>query len=204
MGVAAAITSLMVYSAKVPRSNMWPFRKKEIQASVTPPSVVPPPGNPGTTKIDREHFLLHAPFQWVAVAGDNPLEFEFRNQTLPEQLIVTVLLTPNPLDQTQLQQVAKDLAEKRLDALRTVSAGHAVHSAPQIQAGPEQAEVRCFGQDDSQKVRFAFLVRAAPAKTVTVALTRYFLDEVGTPFEAYCGIIFDFLQVKDAAGSASP
>jgi len=32
----------------------------------------------GVTRIEREHFLLHAPFQWVAVPGDKPLEFEFQ------------------------------------------------------------------------------------------------------------------------------
>jgi hypothetical protein len=137
------------------------------------------------------------------VPGDNPLEFEFRNQTLREQLIVTVLLTREPLGPSQVESAATELEETRLGALRTISNGHAVHSAPQLQTGSDQAEVRCFGRDEPQKVRFAFVVRAAPAKIVTLALTRYFLEEVGSPFQAYAGSIFDFLQVKSPAGAAS-
>jgi hypothetical protein len=41
----------------------------------------------------------------------------------------------------------------------------------------------------------------APTKVVTVALSRYFLEEVGSPFEAYAGSIFDFLQVKNPGGT---
>lgn len=161
----------------------------------------PQSGNPGVTKIEREHFLLHAPFQWKAVPSDNPLEFEFRNQTLAEQLIVTVLIARTPLAQAQVQQVASELAEKRLNALRTISNGHATHSPPRIQTGSGQAEVRCVGRDDPQKVKIAFIVRVAPAKVVTVALTRYFLEDVGAPFEAYSDTIFDFLQVMNPGGS---
>src|SRR4051812_5355488 len=97
-------------------------------------------------------------------------------------MLVTVLLTREPLGASQLEGVAKELAEKRINALRTISNGHAVHSAPQVQTGSGQAEVRCLGHDEPQQVRFAFVVRAAPAKVVTVALTRYFLEEAGSPF----------------------
>jgi hypothetical protein len=161
-----------------------------------------PPGNPGVTKIDREHFTLHAPFQWLAEPGDNPLEFEFRNQTLREQLIVTVLLAREPFDAAGLQPLAEELANARLRALDTISNGQAVHSPLRLQSGSGQSEARCVGRDDPQKVRIAFVVRATPVKVVTVALTRYFLEEVGTPFEAYAGSIFDFLRIKNSGGSA--
>jgi hypothetical protein len=172
----------------------------------TGPSTVAPqaaqsPGNPGVTKIEREHFHLHAPFQWVAVPGDNPLEFEFRNQTLREQLIVTLLLPREPLAAAKLQMLAEDFGNKRLSALATLSNGRAVHSPLRIQSGSGQAEARCLGADDSHKVRFAFVVRVAPAKVVTVALTRYFMEEVGSPFDVYASSIFDFLQVKNPGGS---
>jgi hypothetical protein len=153
------------------------FRKQwsKTGMSAHSPERTPPPSpaladdNPGVTKIEREHFLLHAPFQWVAVPGDNPLEFEFRNQTLREQLIVTVLLPRDPLDQGQRHQVAKDLAEKRLNGICTVSSGRSVHSSPEIKAGAGETEARCFGHDESQKVRFGFVIRATPAKVITVA-----------------------------------
>ena len=179
------------------------FMKKRPKAATSAaPSLALPADNPGVTKIEREHFLLHAPFQWVAIPGDNPLEFEFRNQTLHEQLIVTVLLARKPLNQDQLQQFAKELGEKRLNAISTVSHGRSVHAPLQVKAESGDAEVRCFGHDEPQRVRFAFVVRATPAKVITASLTRYFLEEVGSPFETYCGIIFDFLQVKDASDPA--
>ena len=155
------------------------------------------PGEPGVTKIEREHFLLHVPFHWVAVPGDRPLEFEFHNQTLPEQLIVTVLLAREPLPPSQVEQVAGELAEMRLSALREVSGGRAVHSTPQVQTGAGQAEVRCVGMDESRQVRYGFVVRVAPAKVVTVAITRHFVEEVGHPFDLYCATISDLLQVKN-------
>jgi hypothetical protein len=37
----------------------------------------------------------------------------------------------------------------------------------------------------------------APTRVVTVALTRYTTQEIGLPFKAYAGTIFDFLKVKD-------
>jgi hypothetical protein len=160
--------------------------------------VIPP--NPGTTRIEREHFLLHAPFQWMAVPAEdsaaNPLEFEFRNKTLPEQLIVTVLLARAPFDERTRRSVAEDLVTKRLKALAQISNGHAVHSPVDYRSGSGQVEARCVAVDEPQRVRSAFVVRVAPAKVVTVALTRYFLEEVGGPFDMAAGLIFDMLQVK--------
>lgn len=89
-----------------------------------------------------------------------------------------------------------------MNGICTVSSGRSVHSSPEIKTGAGEAEARCFGHDESQKVRFAFVIRATPAKVITVAVTRYFLEEVGSPFETYCGIIFDYLQVKNARGPA--
>jgi hypothetical protein len=63
-------------------------------------------------------------------------------------------------------------------------------------------EARCVARDEPQKVRFAFVVRVASTEVVTVELTRYFLEDVGTPFQTYTGLIFDFLQVKDPGGPA--
>ncbi len=167
------------------------------------PATPTPPANPGVSQIEREHFLLHAPFQWVAVPGDNPLEFDFRNQTLKEQLMVTVLIAREPFTGPTRRSVAEDLAKKRLSALASISNGRAVHSTPQLQSGSDQVEVRCFGRDEAQQVRIAFVIRVAAAKVVTVQLTRYFLNEVGLPFEAYSGAIFDFLKIKNPGSSAA-
>jgi len=45
----------------------------------------------------------------------------------------------------------------------------------------------------------AFVVRVAATKVVTVALTRYVLEEVGVPFDVTAGLIFDMLEVAGRA-----
>ena len=175
------------------------FKKREPPPPAAPaaaPASIVPPSNPGTTRIECEHFLLHAPFEWKAVPPTKELEYEFRNQTLPEQLIVTVLLSREPLDATRRRSVVQDLTNTRLRAVAQLSGGQAQHSPPQQNEGGGQCEMRCSGVDKSNGVRFAFVVRAASDRVVTVALTRYRLEEVGFPFEAYCGTIFDLLQLK--------
>ncbi len=174
------------------------FKKQQPSPQSPAPSPAPivPPANPGTTRIEREHFLMHAPFEWKAVPPTKELEYEFRNQTLPEQLIVTVLLTREPLDEDRRRSVVQDLTTTRLGAIAKLSGGKAQHAAPQQNEGDGQCEMRCSGVDQSNGVRFAFVVRAASDRVVTVALTRYLLDDVGMPFEAYYGTIFDLLQLK--------
>ena len=69
---------------------------RPLKPAVSAPATVVPPPNPGTTRIERDYFTLHAPFEWKAVPPTGELQYEFRNQTLPEQLIVTVLLARDP------------------------------------------------------------------------------------------------------------
>jgi hypothetical protein len=181
------------------------FKKQQPSPPQSPapsPTPVVPPANPGTTRIEREHFLLHAPFEWKAVPPTKELEYEFRNQTLPEQLIVTVLVTREPLDQARRRSVVQDLTNTRLGAIAKLSGGQAQHSSPQQNEGGGQCEMRCSGVDKANGVRFAFVVRAASDRVVTVALTRYLLDDVGMPFEAYYGTIFDLLQLKGPGQAA--
>ena len=79
--------------------------QKTNASCMTPPSppVGPPPpptrithprSHPDVTKIESEHFYVSAqPFQWRGGARRHVhSNSEFRNQTLAEQLIVTVLL----------------------------------------------------------------------------------------------------------------
>jgi len=147
-----------------------------------------------TTSIEREHFSLQAPFEWKFVRSENSLEFEFRNQTLPEQLIVTVLLTKALLSVDQLKVVGQQLMGTRLKALEQLGATGRVVSQ---QVGSGQFEIRGIARDETNKVRCAWVIRVAPAKAVTVALTRYMLEDIGLPFEMYAGSIFDFVQVKN-------
>lgn len=171
-----------------------------------PPTPGPPPSGPaspsqrrksGGTRIERKDFQLHIPFDWVEMPSEKPLEFEFRNTWFKEQLIVTVLLCREPLDETKRQRLAEELVKIRLDALATVLRGQGIHSPVDFRSGSDQIEARCFGRDERQKIRFAFVIRVAAAKVVTVAVTRYFLDDIARPFDVYAGLIFDFLQVKE-------
>ncbi len=150
-----------------------------------------------STRIEREHFLIHAPLQWVEVPGEKPTEFEFRNQTLPEQLIVTVWAPRECSTPGKMHHAADFFVKHRLSALATISKGQAIHSPPRFQSGNGQLEARCVGHDAAQSVRFAFAVRVAPAKVITVGLTRYTLVELGPPFEVHADLIFDLLQVKN-------
>jgi hypothetical protein len=174
------------------------FKKQQPspQPSAPSPSQIVPSANPGTTRIERGYFLLHAPFEWKAVPPTKELEYEFWNQTLPEQLIVTVLLALEPMDAAHRRSVVQDLTNIRLGAIAKLSGSQAQHSAPQQNEGDDECEMRCSGVAQQNGVRFAFVVRAAADRVVTVALTRYLLDDVGMPFEAYCGTIFDFLRLK--------
>jgi hypothetical protein len=171
-----------------------------LQLIPTSEKPMPSNSNPGVTRIEREHFLLHAPFQWKAIASENPLEFEFHNQTLPEQLIVTVMLAQTPFAQDELLPIAEEFAARRVEAYEQLSGGRAIASPVSIQSAAGQVEARSIGRDEPNNVRFAWAIRAAPAKVVTIALTRYTLDEIGTPFPAYAASILDFVQIKSPNG----
>ncbi|HZZ42859.1 MAG TPA: hypothetical protein VFE58_07965 [Tepidisphaeraceae bacterium] len=158
----------------------------------------PAANKPGTTRIEREHFILHAPFEWIHIPGHDPMQFEFRNQSLPDQLIVSVFLAREPFaDVAARRAMAKQLADKRIDAIRQLSNGKAVLSECSPSDGSTQTEIRCVGVDEPQRVRMAFVVRVTRTKVVTVSMTRYALDEPGHQFDVYSGLIFDFLQIKE-------
>lgn len=111
-------------------------------------------------------------------------------------MIVTVLLARETLNEANRQAIVHDLAKKRITAINAISQNRATHSPVSVRRGPNQVEARYEGFDKLQGVRLAFVVRASPAKVVTVAITRYFLETVGAPFGDYAGTIFDFLELK--------
>jgi hypothetical protein len=89
------------------------------------------------------------------------------------------------------------LAEIRRNAIAQLSSGKARVGETTLTNANGQVEARVIGEDVPNKVRIAFVIRATSKKTVTVALTRYMLEEVGGAFEAYVGLIFDLLIIKD-------
>lgn len=171
-------------------------KKSEMQPSVVPMPAPSPASSAGTTKIERDHFVLHLPFQWEAVPSTDPLKLELWNKTLREQIIVSINLNRSPLSEAEQESTANGFARARLDAISKISNGQAVCSPVRIQKGNDQVEARCIGCDGSHKVRCAFAIRVTRTKVVTVALTRYFLEEIGKPFDAYADAIFDLFQVK--------
>lgn len=148
-----------------------------------------------TTTADRPDFTLNVPFRWEAVACDDG--YEFHNRTLPEQIIVTVLQHKREIAADELEQVVTRLVAHRRGAIRELSAGNAVLGETMVRRSDGQVEARVVGEDAPSKVRLAFLIRGSAKKTVTVALTRYMLNEVGAPFAEYAGVIFDLLQIKN-------
>ncbi len=172
-------------------------RKPEDQIAAPPPvPEPPPPESDGTTTADRPDFTLRLPFRWEAVECEEG--YEFHNKKLPEQIVVTVLQHKRPLGADEFEDTVTRLVAIRRKAIGEFSAGKAHLGDTKATRSDGQVEARVFGEDAPNKVRLAFVVRGTPKKTVTVALTRYMLEEVGAPFETYAGLIFDLLKVKDA------
>lgn len=92
---------------------------------------------------------------------------------------------------------ASRLVEVRQYAVTQLSAGKAPVAETALTSANGQVETRVIGEDVPNKVRSAFVIRGTSKKTVTVALTRYMLEEVGGPFAVYAGLIFDLLVIKD-------
>src|SRR5690242_15934863 len=121
-------------------------RNRDPAAAPAPPPqpapnpVAAPASGSGTTQIDREHCLLHAPFEWKAVPSDQPLEFDFRNQTIPEQLMITVLIARESFSGPKLREVAEQLTEMRIKVLSRLTEGRSVASPVQYQSGSGQVE----------------------------------------------------------------
>jgi hypothetical protein len=148
-----------------------------------------------TTTADRPDFTLSVPFRWEAVPSQEG--YEFRNRILPEQIIVTVLQHKRDLPADELEEAITRLVNIRRNAIGQLSTGKAVLRETVLTRSNGQVEARVIGEDAPNKVRLAFVVRGTPKKTVTVALTRYMLEEVGTPFADYAGVIFDLLKIKN-------
>lgn len=181
------------------------FGKK--RPGVQPPSAVPTPAPipasaAGTSRIERDHFVLHLPFQWEVVPSTDPLTLELWNKTLREQIIVSIRLSRSPLGEAEQEATANRFVNARLDALSKLSNGQTSSSPVRVQKSNGQVEARCVGSDGSHKVRYAFVVRVARTKIVTVALTRYFLEEIGDPFDVYADTIFDLFEINSPESPA--
>jgi hypothetical protein len=148
-----------------------------------------------TTTADRPDFTLNVPFRWEATPCDEG--YEFRNRTLPEQIVVTVLQHKRDLTADELEESVTRLVAHRRSAIAQLSGGQAVLGETVLKRSNSEVEARVVGEDAPNKVRLAFVIRGTPKKTVTVALTRYMLEEVGAPFADYVRAIFDLLKIKN-------
>ena len=170
------------------------FKRKSKRADAVA-AVDPTPGDSDTTTADRPDFTLSVPFRWEAVPCDEG--YDFRNRTLPEQIVVTVLQHKRELAPDELEESITRLVAHRRGAIAQLSAGKAVLGETVLTHSDSQVEARVLGEDAPNKVRHAFVIRGTPKKTITVALTRYMLEEVGAPFPHYAGVIFDLLRIKN-------
>jgi hypothetical protein len=170
------------------------FKRKEKPPDAAP-AAEPAPDSNATTTAERPDFTLSVPFRWEAVPCDEG--YEFRNRTLPEQIIVTVVQHKRELAADELDEAIMRLVSIRRNAIGQLSAGKAVLSETTLTRANGQVEARVSGEDATNDVRIAFVIRGTPKKTVTVAITRYMLQEVGAPFAAYTGVIFDLLKIKN-------
>jgi hypothetical protein len=135
------------------------------------------------------------PLRWEAVPCDEG--YEFRDRTLPEQIIVTVLEHKRDLTAEELEETVTRLVALRRSAIAQLSAGKAVLGETVFKRSNSEVEARVVGEDAPNKVRLAFVIRGTPKKTLIVAFTRYTLDEVGVPFAEYVGVIFDLFKIKN-------
>jgi hypothetical protein len=171
------------------------FKRKEKPPDAASSVSEPAANGSTTTTAERPDFTLSMPFRWEAVPCDEG--HEFRNLNLPEKIIVTVLQHNRELAADELEDAITPLVTVRRNAVRQPSVGAVVLSETTVTRANEQVEARVTGEDAANKVRLAFVIRGTPRKTVTVALTRYMLDEVGASFADYAGIIFDLLKIKN-------
>ena len=88
--------------------------------------------------------------------------------------------------------------EHAAHAIAEMSSGAGQLGETEFRRGASHLEARVVGVDQANGVRLAFLICVSPRKSITVALNRYTLREIGTPFVEYVGIIFDLFEVKDA------
>jgi hypothetical protein len=148
-----------------------------------------------TTTADRPDFTLSVPSRWEAV--DCESGYEFRNRTLPEQIIVTVLRHKREMGAAELDCVLERLVTARRNGIAKLSSGKARLGETSLRRGNGQVEARVLGEDPANSVRLAFVIRVTPRKSVTAALNRYSPAETGVPFDDYANTIFDLFQVKD-------
>lgn len=171
------------------------YRRKPNPVTAVPASE-PTFDNGATSTADRSDFTLSMPFRWEAVPCDEG--YEFRNCTLPEQIIVTIVQHKRELAVDELEEAVTRLVALRRSAIGQFSTGNAVLGETLLTRSDGRVEARVIGADAPNKVRLAFVIRGTTRKTVTVALTRYMLEEVGTAFADYAGVIFDLLKIKNS------
>ena len=168
-------------------------RNPESAAAASPPD--PASDIRATTTADRPDFSLSLPFRWEAVSCEEG--YDFRNCFLPEQIIVTVLRHNHELAAEELENAITFLVSRRRSAVGQLSSSNAILGETILTRGNGQVEARVIGEDAQNKIRLAFVIRGTAKKTVTVALTRYMLKEIGTPFIVYANVIFDLLKIKE-------
>lgn len=144
------------------------------------------------TSIEGREFALHLAFRWERVPSESSLEF--RNQNLPEQLIITARQTRERLSERDRSLVLSKIVDVHQDALRKLLEGSVQISTPeQVHKGAE-SEARFYAKGKSMTM--ALGVRYIPDRIYTFAMYRYTDVDLGMPFGIYAGTMLDLLKLK--------
>lgn len=160
-----------------------------------PEAVVAQTSDGKGTSVDCQEFLLELPFAWLPT--ENEASLELRNQTLPEQLIITARSTTEPLTPEARTQVIDAVVIAHSNALKQASKGKVQLSEIQRTASSDECEGRIYAKTDD--ILAALAVRYTPSVVVTFALYRYSHQDFGMPFGVYAATVFDLLKMKKQA-----
>ena len=177
---------------------MFEWLKRKTQPVASPPITTSKPiqSDNFTTRIDKSDFAIDLPSSWSEVAREDG--FEFQNNTLPEQLIVNVLHTRRSITIDEMRLAVAKLVEVRRNAIQELSNAGAQLTDTVFREANGQVEARFNGRDEANGVQIATTIRATPNKTITAALYRYMLGDVGLPFSDYAALIFDLAKLNGA------
>jgi hypothetical protein len=129
---------------------------------------------PVVTEIDKTGFSLTLPGVWAERASDDG--FDFVNEALGEQILVSVLDVKRILTNVELTDAVKGLAGIRRESLLKLSGGRAQIEPTQVVPVVGQVAMRFIGIDSANKIRFITEIHGQSSRVVTISFYRYSLD----------------------------
>lgn len=142
-------------------------------------------------------FRLALPDGWVERPADDG--FNYVNEALREQLIVSVIEAKNPpLSDEQLRASIAELVRFRREAIAKLSEGHCRFDSEEVPETSGLAAASLRGVDTANSVCFALRFMGYPARIFTIAYYKYGCQEGSQPAEARLAALTAALEI-DAA-----